>query len=109
VGSNPLRPHQAVYNRTRMVVEWDPAKAQQNARKHGVSFADAVTALEDEGALTDRDVSSEDEERWVTMGIDGERRVLVVVYTWRGENLRLISARNATRGERRVYEESNEA
>jgi len=92
-----------------MVVEWDPAKAQQNVRKHGVSFADAVTALEDERALTDRDVSSNDEERWVTMGIDGEGRVLVVVYTWRGENLRLISARNATRGERRVYEESNEA
>ena len=69
----------------------------------------AVTALEYERALTDRDVSSDDEERWVTMGIDGEGRVLVVVYTWRGENLRLISARNATRGERRVYEESNEA
>jgi len=60
-----------------------------------------VTAL-DERALTDRDVSSDDEERWVTMGVDGEGRVLVVVYTWRGENLRLISARNATRGERRV-------
>nr|AUN35896.1 hypothetical protein [uncultured bacterium] len=92
-----------------MVVEWDPAKAQQNLRKHGVSFADAVTALEDERALTDRDVSSDDEERWVSMGIDGEGRVLVVVYTWRGENLRLISARNATRGERRAYGESNEA
>jgi uncharacterized protein len=92
-----------------MVVEWDPAKAQQNVRKHGVSFADAVTALEDERALTDRDVSSEDEERWVPMGIDGEGWVLVVVYTWRGEKLRVISARNATRGERRVYEEFNEA
>ena len=70
-------------------------------RKHRVSFAGGVTAL-DERALTDRDVSSDDEERWVTMGVDGEGRVLVVVYTWRGENLRLISARNATRGERRV-------
>jgi uncharacterized DUF497 family protein len=92
-----------------MVVEWDPAKARKNVRKHGVSFADAVTALEDDRALTDRDVSSADEERWVTMGIDGEGRLLVVVYTWRGENLRLISARNATRAERRVYEVSNEA
>ena len=54
-----------------MVAEWDPAKAQQNVQKHGVSFADAVTALEDERALTERDVSSDDEERWVTMGIDG--------------------------------------
>ncbi len=85
-----------------------PAKARQNVRKHDVSFADAVTALEDERALTERDVSLE-EERWVTMGMDGVGRVLVVVYTWRGENPRLISARNATRRERRVYEESNEA
>jgi uncharacterized DUF497 family protein len=92
-----------------MVVEWDPAKAQQNVQKHGVSFADAVTALEDEQALTERDVSEEDEERWVTMGIDGIGRVLVVVYTWRGENLRLISARQATKRERRMYKESNEA
>lgn len=98
-----------MYNCTRMTVEWDPVKARQNLRKHGVLFADAVTALEDERALTDRDMSSEDEERWVTMGIDAEGRVLVVVYTWRGENLRLISARNATPAERRVYEESNEA
>ena len=82
-----------MYDRTRLVV---PAKAQQNVRTHGVSFADAATALEDQRALTDRDVSSDDEERWVTMGIDGEGRVLVVVYTWRGKNLRLISARNAT-------------
>lgn len=92
-----------------MVVEWDPGKARQNVRKHGVSFADAVTALEDERALTEGDVSSDEEERWVTMGVDGQGRVLVVVYTWRGENLRLISARNATGGERRVYEESDEA
>lgn len=92
-----------------MVVEWDPVKAQQNVRKHGVSFADAVTALEDDRALTERDVSADDEERWVTIGMDGVGQVLVVVYTWRGENLRLISARNATRRERRVYEESNEA
>ncbi len=97
-----------MYTCTRVVVEWDPAKARQNVRKHGVSFADVVTALEDERALTERDVSLE-EERWVTMGMDGVGRVLVVVYTWRGENPRLISARNATRRERRVYEESNEA
>ena len=76
-------------------------------RKHGVSFADAVTALEDERALTERDVSDE-EERWVTMGLDGEGRVLVVIYTWRGDKLRLISARNATRRERRAYEEPDE-
>ena len=82
------------------------SQAQQNVRKHGVSFADAVTVLEDDRALTERDMSNDAEERYATMGVDGLGRVLVVVYTWRGENLRLISARSATQRERRVYEES---
>jgi uncharacterized DUF497 family protein len=86
--------------------EWDPAKARANFTKHGVRFADAVTALEDDSALTIRDLSSEDEERWVTMGLDASGRLLVVVYTWRGERVRLISARQATRHEWRQYEES---
>ena len=89
-----------------MESEWDPAKAWANFTKHGVRFADAVTALEDDSALTIRDLSSEDEERWVTMGLDASGRLLVVVYTWRGERVRLISARQATRHERRQYEES---
>jgi uncharacterized DUF497 family protein len=86
--------------------EWDPAKARANFTKHGVRFADAVTALEDDSALTIRDLSPEDEERWVTMGLDAFGRLLVVVYTWRGERVRLISARQATPDERRQYEES---
>jgi uncharacterized protein len=94
-----------VYNCTQVVVEWDPEKARLNARKHGVFLADAVIALEDEHALTERDLSSRDEERWVTMGLDGLGRVLVVVYTWRGEKLRVISARKATKREQRSYEE----
>jgi uncharacterized DUF497 family protein len=57
-------------------------------------------------ALTIRDLSSEDEERWVTMGMDVSGRLLVVVYTWRGERVRLISARQAMPNERRQYEES---
>ena len=52
---------------------------------------------------------SADEERWVTIGMDAMGRVLVVVYSWRAKNLRLISARLATRRERRMYEEPNEA
>ena len=56
-----------------------------------------------------RDPFSDEEERWVTMGQDALGRVLVVVYTWRGESLRLISARKATARERRQYEEGNEA
>jgi uncharacterized DUF497 family protein len=86
--------------------EWDPAKARANFAKHGVRFADAVIALEDDSALTIRDLSSEGEERWVTMGLDASGRLLVVVYTWRGERVRLISARQATPHERRQYEDS---
>jgi uncharacterized DUF497 family protein len=86
--------------------EWDPAKARANFTKHGVRFADAVTALEDDSALTIRDLSSEDEERWVTMGLEASGRLLLVVYTWRGARVRLISARQATPHERRQYEES---
>lgn len=91
-----------------MLVEWDPAKARANARKHGVQFADAVAVLEDDRALTMRDTSVHEEERWVTLGLDGLGRVLVVVYAWRGESIRVISARKATARERRRYEEGNE-
>jgi len=85
--------------------EWDAAKARQNLRKHGVDFADAVTVLEDEAALTIRDPFSEQEQRWITLGMDALGRLLVVVYTWRGDRIRLISARLATPRERRQYEE----
>lgn len=87
-----------------MSFEWDAVKAQANLRKHGVDFADAVAVLEDDTGLTlsDRFVQ---EERWVTIGSDSLGRVLVVVYTWRGERIRLISARRATPQERWQYEE----
>ncbi len=81
---------------------WDPEKAAANLRKHGVDFADAATALADEVALTIPD-DAESEERFVTLGMDALGRVLVVVYTWRGEDVRLISARRATARERRRY------
>jgi uncharacterized DUF497 family protein len=68
-----------------------------------------VAALEDESALTMRDDSSDREERLVTLGLDAFGRLLVVVYTWRGERVRLISARKATARERRRYEENDEA
>jgi uncharacterized DUF497 family protein len=90
-----------------MAVEWDPAKARSNFRKHGIRFADAVLALEDERAISVRD-ETEGEERWITIGMDGLARLLVVVYTWRVEELRLISARPATPRERRQYEEGYE-
>ena len=58
--------------------------------------------------MTERDLSTDEEERWVTVGLDGLGRLLVVVYTWRDENLRLISARIATKRERERYEEPDE-
>jgi len=84
--------------------EWDEKKNRTNVRKHGVNFADAVFALEDDDALTMRDEDSAEEERFVTMGTDAFGRVLVVIYTWRDENIRLISARKAARRERAAYE-----
>jgi uncharacterized DUF497 family protein len=86
-----------------MEAEWDPAKARANLRKHRVRFADAVTALEDATAISVRDNNS-DEERWISIGMDSLGRILVVVYTWREERARLISARFATRAEERQYE-----
>ena len=84
------------------VVKWDPEKAATNLRKHGVDFADAATVLSDERALTVAD-EDPDEERFVTLGLDVLGRLLVVAYTWRGEEPRLISARRATRSEQSQY------
>jgi len=83
-------------------VEWDARKAAANRRKHGVDFADAVTALADERAITIPD-DHLDERRSVTLGMDALGRLLVVVYAWRGHRLRLISARKAMASERRQY------
>ena len=88
-----------------MHFEWDQTKAATNLAKHGVHFADAVAVFEDDLALSMRDPYLESEERWITTGMDTLGRVLVVVYTWRGEGIRLISARAATPRERQQYEE----
>jgi hypothetical protein len=87
-----------------MDFEWDPKKAAANLQKHGVDFADVVEVLYDDLAITIADEISS-EERYVTLGLDTLNRVLVVVYTWRGNTIRIISARRATRLERRMYEE----
>ena len=84
--------------------EWDSGKADSNLAKHGIDFADAATALVDDFALTVVDDSVDEEERYVTLGMDALGRCLVVVYNWRKEIVRLISAREATRSERRRYE-----
>jgi uncharacterized DUF497 family protein len=86
--------------------EWDARKASANLIKHGVDFADAAVSLEDARALTAPDPDAVDEERFVTMGMDPHGRVLVTVYTHAGENCRIISARKASPGERKQYENS---
>lgn len=87
-----------------MKVLWDPAKAGTNFRKHGVFFSDAETVLFDPLAMSMQDDDVFGEERFVAMGQDAMGRILVVVYTYRGEDIRLISARMANRKEIRVYE-----
>jgi uncharacterized DUF497 family protein len=88
-----------------MEYEWDPAKARSNHEKHGIRFADAIAVLEDEFALTIPDDHT-DEERFITIGEDAFGQILVIVYTYRGEDtIRIISARGATRRERRMYRE----
>lgn len=87
-----------------MDYEWDPDKAVTNFHKHGIRFADAVAVFSDELALMVAD-DFPDEQRFVVLGTDAFARLLVVVYTWRGENrIRIISARKATRHERKQYE-----
>ena len=86
-----------------MSIEFDPAKARTNLRKHGVSFAHAEQALRDPMALTIEDPDARGEQRFVTLGLDALGRVLVVIHTQRGERTRLISARKASRGEADRY------
>jgi len=86
--------------------EWDDRKARLNIGKHGVSFEEASTVFADPLALTIYDpLHSEDEERYVALGESQRRRLLVVVFTDRDDRVRIISARAATRRERRQYEE----
>jgi uncharacterized DUF497 family protein len=90
-----------------MSYQWDPNKAKSNLKKHGINFADAVGIFEDESAISIED-EHESESRFITIGRDFLRRILVVVYTFRGVIIRIISARKATARERKIYEEQNE-
>jgi uncharacterized protein len=87
-----------------MNVDWDPSKARASRVKHGVSFPDAEAVLFDPNGITREDEDAEGEQRYVTLGLDALGRVLVVVYTYRGDTIRIISARKATRNEVRTYE-----
>jgi uncharacterized DUF497 family protein len=89
-----------------VIIEWDPAKAASNRRKHGVDFGEAVTALEDPLSTTYPDPDhSFDEHRFITIGVSATGRVLVVAHADRRTAVRIISARMATPRERRFHEE----
>jgi len=83
--------------------EWDESKDINNKSKHGISFADTFAVFGDPNAVTIEDFQK-DEQRYITIGMDAFGRLLVVVYTWREENIRIISARRAVRYEVRQYE-----
>ena len=86
--------------------EWDPNKAEENIRRHAVSFEEASSVFEDSLAFTIDDVEhSTQEKRFYTVGLSSLHRTLVVAHAERGENIRIISARLATRRERNSYEE----
>ena len=88
--------------------EWDERKAKANLAKHGVSFEEAATVFGDPLSLTIPDPAhSQAEDRSIVLGQSHQRKLLVVVHTERGDNIRIISARRASRRERRSYEENN--
>ena len=83
--------------------QFDPRKAAENLRKHGVRFGDAEGVFADPLAIHRGDPDAGGEERFVAVGLGNEGRLLVVVYVQRGREIRLISARRATRREARAY------
>lgn len=87
-----------------MDIEWDAAKAALNLAKHRVSFTDVEPAFYDEFALSMQDPFSFDEERFLLVGSDAFGRILTVSYTYRGDTIRIISARRATNTESSTYE-----
>ena len=90
-----------------LLFEWDPNKGKENLEIHGVSFDEAGTAFRDTLSLAIYDpLHSEEEDRFVLLGNSYKDRLLVVVHTVRGANIRLISARKASKKERKQYEEN---
>ena len=89
-----------------MDITWDPSKADTNLKKHGVSFEEAATVIQSALTVTVEDDSSPDEQRFVTIGMSVKLRVIMVVHTYRDEEeIRIISARKASKKEQSIYEE----
>jgi uncharacterized DUF497 family protein len=91
-----------------LTFEWDEEKDLSNQRKHGVSFAEAKTVFNDPRSITIADDEHSDEEdRYIDMGISSRGRLIVVSYTEREPNIRIISCRKATKSERKTYEQAS--
>ena len=89
-----------------LLFEWDPAKARRNIETHGISFDESSTAFKDTLSVTIHDpLHSYEEDRFVLLGNSHRNRLLVIVHTERGNKIRIISARRATKKERKQYEE----
>lgn len=89
-----------------MIFEWDPQKAARNLHKHKVSFAEATTVFDDPQSVTVSDPDHSDEEdRFIIVGMSNRSRLLIVSFLERGERTRIFSARKLTRSERNTYEE----
>ncbi len=93
-----------------LIFEWDEDKAQENLQKHGIAFEEAKTVFNDPFLITFFDDEHSDaEDRYISIGVASNRKVLLVVHTERGKFvIRLISCRKATLSERRVYEEGKD-
>jgi uncharacterized protein len=90
-----------------LTFEWDETKDLSNQKKHGISFDEAKTVFNDPRSLTIADEAHSDEEdRNVDIGISSRGRLIVVSYTERGPNIRIISCRKATKSERKSYEQT---
>ena len=89
-----------------MKIEWDPKKARLNFQKHKISFEEAATAMSDPMAATVIDPDhSITENRYITFGVSDRGRLLVIAHTEEKETIRIINARLASKGERKLYEE----
>ena len=87
-----------------MRITWDPNKAEINFKKHKIRFSDAEVALFDPFAMTLEEHLVATEQRFVTVGSDAVGRIIAIVYSYRADTIRLISARKATPTERKQYE-----
>ncbi|MFM2065081.1 MAG: hypothetical protein RLZZ507_4752 [Cyanobacteriota bacterium] len=86
--------------------EWHEEKAQENLKKHGISFEEAKTVFNDTLSITIADSKhSDDEQRYIDIGLSSKGQLLIVVYTERQSNIRIISSRKATNAERKIYEQ----